>query len=1032
MEFRKLFTFIAILCACAALLPAQGLDTTATKNDWEEINFEFNSSILSDGYPSLLRLAELLHQHADFKVRLDGNTDWVGSNRYNDKLSHARAEAVKSFLVKYGASDSQMSLVARGKREPKVSNQSKEGRFMNRRVSLVVADGQGKVVSAGGVGEAIQALQAAPNAQGAAQRSKCCEEVLKRLDKLDEILAALKDLKNENEKLKQDVAALQKGQTTVEKQVAELPKPPEKAEVQKMMDETANRAIDKAKPNRFSLLGINVGPALTSSMRPGFDRDIQMAGAGNATVTGRGRYFAPFGKDESHALQVEGEYNYFHDRQEGQFDVGLVNRWSNVQLGLFNSMKHVNVSDLGGGTLGQGAATFDVLFKYGRIGLFGTKGYLNDRVIARTPVTSVLGLTTFNFMDEHYLRIVDQFGASTSLGLWKDAYLDANFGALFRRGGDNRPGGMVRLVQPINSMWAFTMEAGVNEGYVGTTNSGRFAVGVQLGHWLRPKQYTQVKSPVPADIPRLRYELLTRRVRTGNAPPVADAGPDQTGVPSGTIALDGSASYDPDGDPITFAWTQTGGPAVALSAATAAKTTFSAADGQTYNFRLTVKDSLGLQGTAKVTVTTAATPQVRILQFTATPNSISAGQASTLAWQVENADTVDISGVGSVNAKAGTAPVSPTQTTTYTLTARGKSGTVNATAVVTVSAAPVNPVPIVVSFSANPASIASGQSSTLAWQTQGADTVSISSLGSVALNGSSSVSPTQTTTYTLTAVNRAGQTTAAVTVTVGGAPNPQGLPMIVGFAANPTQINLGGSSSLIWQVLNATDVTITGGVGKVSLSGSQTVSPVVTTTYTLTATNANGQASATATVNVIDTTPKILSFTANPTTINKGDSSTLTWSTQNGVSASILGVGPVSLNGSTAVKPAADTTYTLTVTGSTGAQVTSQVTVKVNQPPAPQPLPPVISNPNVNIYTLTSQTIIGVNVTDPQGLPLTYAWSAVSPGAAVMNPAAANPVVVVPSASGTYTFAVTVTNSAGLSASTNVFVTLTLGGSPRP
>ncbi len=38
-----------------------------TKEDWEEINFEFNSSILSDGYPSLLRLADLLSQHQDYQ-----------------------------------------------------------------------------------------------------------------------------------------------------------------------------------------------------------------------------------------------------------------------------------------------------------------------------------------------------------------------------------------------------------------------------------------------------------------------------------------------------------------------------------------------------------------------------------------------------------------------------------------------------------------------------------------------------------------------------------------------------------------------------------------------------------------------------------------------------------------------------------------------------------------------------------------------------------------------------------------------------
>lgn len=1020
MRVQRLLALTALLLACAWLLPAQGLGTNATKDDWEEVNFEFNSSILSDGYPSLLRLAELLQQHKDFKVRLEGNADRIGSHRYNDKLSQKRAETVKAFLVKYGASEGQISVVAKGKRDPKVSNDTMEGRFMNRRVSMVVTDGQGKVVSAGGVGDAIKAMQAQP-----ARERMCCEEILKRLDKLDDILAAIRDLKAENDKLKQDVAALQKGQGAVEKQVAELPKGPDKAEMQKMMDDTADRAVEKAKPNRFSILALNIGPTLNSSLRPGFDRDIKMAGAGNASVTGRGRYFAPFGKDESHALQAEGEYNYYHDRQEGQFDVGLVNRWSNVQFGLFNSMKHVHISDLGGGgTLGQGAATFDVLFKYGRFGVFGTKGYLNNRVIARTPVLLASGATVFNMVDEHYLRIVDQVGASASVGLWKDAYLDANFGALFRRGGQNRPGGMFRVVQPINRMWAFTVEAGVNEGFVGPNNTGRIAVGVQLGNWMRPKEYAQAKSPVPADIPRLRYELLTRRVRTGNASPVADAGPDQIGVSAGTITLDGSASYDPDGDPITFAWTQTGGPAVSLSAPTAAQTTFTAAEGQTYNFRLVVKDSLGAQGTAKVAVTTAAAAQVRILQFTATPNAITAGQSSTLAWQVENAESVEISGgVGSVNPSSGSTPVTPAQTTTYTLTAHGQGKTATATAVVSVSAGPVNPLPIVVTFSANPASIAAGQSSTLAWQTQNAETVTISGLGEVALNGSSAVSPAQTTTYTLTATNSAGQVTATVTVTVGGS---SGLPVIVGFNANPSQINVGGQSTLAWQVLNATQVTISGGVGNVALTGSQGVSPSATTTYTLTATNANGQASATATVTVVDNTPRILSFTANPSTINQGSSSRLTWTTQNATSAVIVGVGPVSPNGSADVTPPATKTYTLTITGSNGAQVSQDVTVTVIPPTEPEKKPPVISNSGAILYTTSPQVVIGLGVSDPQGLPLTYAWSAVSPGAAVINPTAVNPIVTLPVMNGTYTFSLTVTNSAGLSTTGTVQVTLTL------
>ena len=153
MRINRSFGLFAILCVCAAMLSAQGLTTTATKDDWEEINFEFNSYILSDGYPSLLRLAELLQQHSDYKVTLDGNADWVGSHRYNDKLSEARAETVKKFLVKYGAAEGQISLAAHGKRQPKVSNETKEGRFMNRRVKLEVRDGQGKVIGDGRIGE---------------------------------------------------------------------------------------------------------------------------------------------------------------------------------------------------------------------------------------------------------------------------------------------------------------------------------------------------------------------------------------------------------------------------------------------------------------------------------------------------------------------------------------------------------------------------------------------------------------------------------------------------------------------------------------------------------------------------------------------------------------------------------------------------------------------------------------------------------------------------------------------------------------
>ena len=148
----KKIAVVGALGLLASGLMAQGLNpVNQTKESWEEINFEFNSSILSDGYPSLLRLADLLTQHRDYHVKLMGNTDSVGSAAYNDTLALARAEAVKAFMVKSGASASQLTTAGDGKRDPEVDNKSKEGRFMNRRVVLALTDGTGKLIKEGGI-----------------------------------------------------------------------------------------------------------------------------------------------------------------------------------------------------------------------------------------------------------------------------------------------------------------------------------------------------------------------------------------------------------------------------------------------------------------------------------------------------------------------------------------------------------------------------------------------------------------------------------------------------------------------------------------------------------------------------------------------------------------------------------------------------------------------------------------------------------------------------------------------------------------
>jgi hypothetical protein len=447
-------TWVLLILAVAATCNGQGLTTTAKPTDWEEINFEFNSAVLTDGYPTLLRLAALLQQNPAFKVTVAGNCDFIGSDQVNNKLSLDRAQTVKAFLVKYGARPEQIEAVGFGKTKPEVSNASAPGRFMNRRVVLTLIDGKGNVISEGGIGQVVKTFE------------DCCQEVLKRLeklDKLDEILALLKEIKAADlDNLRKEIADLRSAMPS--KQEAPAPpsvgKPaqPAVAEIAGARQEPpkAPEAAVKAQAaapqlKRFSLLGLNAG----------YDQFTA-----NLTVAGRARFFQPFGS--SFALQSQGEYIFFKHRQEAQFDFGLVDRLGHhAQLGLFSSFKRVQFTDLNAGaTLGQASGTLDYIFSRGRAGIFGTKSFLDGAVISRQNISQ-------NVVQESFLRVVDQLGASAQVGLWRNAYLEGNIGALFGQNSTTRPGGSLRFVQPLNSHWAFTAEGGFNETLVTKGDNGR-------------------------------------------------------------------------------------------------------------------------------------------------------------------------------------------------------------------------------------------------------------------------------------------------------------------------------------------------------------------------------------------------------------------------------------------------------------------------------------------------------------------------------------------------------------------------------
>ena len=151
--------------------------------------------------------------------------------------------------------------------------------------------------------------------------------------------------------------------------------------------------------------------------------------------------------------------------------------------------------------------------------------------------------------------------------------------------------------------------------------------------------------------------------------------------------------------------------------------------------------------------------------------------------------------------------------------------------------------PTISSFSASPASIINGSTTTLSWTTAGATGVAITpgTFASTSASGSVVLSPTATTTYTLTATNTTGSVTATAVVTV----TQPTLPTISSFTSSPTNITLGGISTLSWTTSGATTLNIApGSLASTSASGSVNVSPETTTTYVLTATNAAGSVTA--------------------------------------------------------------------------------------------------------------------------------------------------------------------------------------------
>jgi hypothetical protein len=250
-----------------------------------------------------------------------------------------------------------------------------------------------------------------------------------------------------------------------------------------------------------------------------------------------------------------------------------------------------------------------------------------------------------------------------------------------------------------------------------------------------------------------------------------------------------------------------------------------------------------------------------------------------------------------------------------------------------------------VTLTATPPSISAGAKTVLTWSANNGATIcsasggwSSADIGTATSGSFESAALTADTTFNLICTGPGGASSQA-SVTVDVEPLPQ--PTRVTLTAQPASITTGGSATLTWTASQANACTASGGWSgsKSATGGTETVTPTATTTYTLRCVGTTEETkNVTVTVSALPVA-SITSFTASPTSVSSGGSTTLSWASSNATGCTASGgwSGARATSGSVSVGPlAASTTFSLVCTGAGGASAPSsvQVTVAAVQPPS--------------------------------------------------------------------------------------------------
>ena len=248
-----------------------------------------------------------------------------------------------------------------------------------------------------------------------------------------------------------------------------------------------------------------------------------------------------------------------------------------------------------------------------------------------------------------------------------------------------------------------------------------------------------------------------------------------------------------------------------------------------------------------------------------------------------------------------------------------------------------------------PISVSFNTSANLTWTSQNADTCVVTPGSYTGTSGSQTTGNlTAAQTYTLTCTGQGGTATDTVTVNVSA----QQITADIKANGSDSAISIAydTGATLTWTSSGATSCTVTPG-SYTGTSGSQSTGNLtVTQNYVLTCTNGSATATDSVAVNVsAQAQVPTVTISANPSSINQGNTSVLTWSSANATSCTAAGgwSGTKALAGNETVTPGVTTTYVVVCVNDAGQSATAQTTVTVTQVSQQVPTLTLYSTPTV-------------------------------------------------------------------------------------